>query len=625
MVVFDDQPLSGTSPQYLHSAGSGKFRTFGRRRLSKTRYRVLMIVYLALGCVIPYYVMKIAEEEQQQGQVGQQDEQVAQGSTIVDENNPRGYRTRAYFRDLNDIESSHPPILHPFYQQQQNRHDWHPTRSLLHDQVQQHQADPSNPSASLPDTMSAHIQFFHQQQKLRQKEILANLNDTLALHRKKSKLSNIQSPEMYEALIQKVLREARDMVSTRMPEEFLVSEKTIPGTDLDTVAKTRHFRQLMDQALNKGRWVHEPDRDYPDFGGATGWNKKMKNERDRDVSIDRQPFPEAGKYHWEPTIDNLPPWSAQQGEEDSESGSETEQMAWTTSTGWHATRILREDFCTILGPRHIVLVGDLIHWQLHDSIMYNMFDTPQVCYGDLSCYLGTGHPLCPPPNDVRLKFVRNDLLSSTRPSQSRRNETKSQDPVEMPWLRDARVKGTVILGATHQTMPDKVFTRRLIDTMVKIRKGRPDALIIYRNNPVGHPDCPSKANGFNSDRDQWASPASQDDIQGKGAGKRNLLAHDRTTFAAAAKPFEDDIPLAEMLDYPLNWSHYDRQNQIAKVIVEAAGGIYWNVATMTNMRPDGHVGGQDCLSYKRPGPTDEWAVSLYNLFKTIDLVEKDFE
>jgi hypothetical protein len=26
---------------------------------------------------------------------------------------------------------------------------------------------------------------------------------------------------------------------------------------------------------------------------------------------------------------------------------------------------------------------------------------------------------------------------------------------------------------------------------------------------------------------------------------------------------------------------------------------------------------------ERPGPTDEWAVSFYNLFKTIDLVEQE--
>ncbi|KAF9135091.1 hypothetical protein BGW39_004723 [Mortierella sp. 14UC] len=264
----------------------------------------------------------------------------------------------------------------------------------------------------------------------------------------------------------------------------------------------------------------------------------------------------------------------------------------------------------ILGPRHIVLVGDLIHWQLHDSIMYNMFDNPQACYGDLACHLEVGHPLCPLPNDVRLKFVRNDLLSAMRPRKSR----KTQDPVEMPWLKDMRLKDTVILGATHQALKDKAFQRLLTDTISKIRKARPDALIIYRNNPVGHSECSSVANAFNGNE------AQREQKQKERQQEQQQQQH---TFGAPARAFTNDIPTVEMLHYPLSWAHYDRQNRIAKVIVEASGGIYWNIATMTNMRPDGHVGGQDCLSYKRPGSTDEWAVSLFNLFNTIEAVERE--
>ena len=69
----------------------------------------------------------------------------------------------------------------------------------------------------------------------------------------------------------------------------------------------------------------------------------------------------------------------------------------------------------------------------------------------------------------------------------------------MPWLKDMRLKDTVILGATHQTLKDKAFERLLTDTIIKIRKARPEALIIYRNNPVGRPECPSKVNGLNAD------------------------------------------------------------------------------------------------------------------------------
>jgi len=188
------------------------------------------------------------------------------------------------------------------------------------------------------------------------------------------------------------------MAYTRIPNEFQF-ETSIPGTRLNTIGKTKRFRQLMDQALNKGRWIYEPDRDYPDFGGVIAWNKKMENERDRVwPSIDHTSLKQE-------SITGNPSWI-------------TRHLCRLDKTiptrnldlgpgqhhgptkGWHTNRIQRDDFCAVLGPRHLVLVGDLIHWQLHDSIMYNMFDTPQVCYGDLSCHLGAGHPLCPSPNDV---------------------------------------------------------------------------------------------------------------------------------------------------------------------------------------------------------------------------------
>ncbi|KAK3828521.1 MAG: hypothetical protein J3Q66DRAFT_409919 [Benniella sp.] len=633
MTALKNRPPSGTSPT-PRSAGGGTFRTFGRRRMSKLRQRVILIAYLALGCLIPYYLMMNAEQEPVQRDLGssqQQDrplpafgenanQEPNERSVVMDENNPRGYRRRKFFHDMGDTQLLIPPLQDPPHQQQPNPES-HQTRSLLHQPQHQHETEDS-PAPS--DPLSTHMQVFYQGQQSIQKDIVGNLTETLALHRRKPRLSSVRSHQKYTSLIQKAQQDSRNMAYTRISDEPQF-ETSIPGTRLNTIGKTKRFQQLMDQALNKGRWIYEPDRDYPDFGGAIAWNKKMKNERDRDVAIDRPHFPEAGKYHWEPIMDILSPLSTGQANPDSQSGPRTGATSWATK-GWHANRIQRDDFCAVLGPRYLVLVGDLIHWQLHDSIMYNMFDTPQLCYGDLSCHLGAGHPLCPSPNDVQMKFIRNDLLSPVRASKNRSNETRTHDPVEMPWLRDTRNKGTVILGASHQTMPDKVFMRRLTNTMIKIRKARPDTLIIYRNNPVGHPECPCKANGLNSDRDQGSptDQANNDDVSSQRSIKRRkLFTHNKSTFAAVARPFEQDIPLAEMLDYPLNWVHYDRQNQIAKEIIEAVVGIYWNVTTMANMRPDGHVGGQDCLSYKRPGSTDEWAVSLYNLFKTIDLVEQE--
>ncbi|KAK3826956.1 MAG: hypothetical protein JOS17DRAFT_750038 [Linnemannia elongata] len=631
-----------------------------RRKMSKFRFRVMILLYLTLGCIIPYYVMRQAEEEEiwqqaslKRHKVGQQSEEEEEflrhgggfrdrirlfgtgggGDQVEKAEGVEGteartdgngdiktYKRRAFFQDLSEMGSE---SLSSAVGQEN-------LPGFLRIQPSSFNSPSSpSPSSNNNNEMSKELR---QQQRARHRQILQSLTEAYDKQSEQAKFHRIKTIKAYESRVEKAIQTAKAWVAKKMPPEDQVFESRIPGTKLDSVEKTRRFRELMSQGLDKGRWVYEPERDYPEFGGATGWNKKKLGERDRDVAIDRAPFPEAGKYHWEPT---------------------------TTITGgtggWHATRIQPEEFCRILGPRHIVLVGDLIHWQLHDSIMYNMFDNPQACYGDLACHLGVGHPLCPLPNDVRLKFVRNDLLSTVRNRKGRRfNETKTQDPVEMPWLKDMRLKDTVILGATHQTLKDKVFQRLLTDTIVKIRKARPEALIIYRNNPVGHPECPSKANGFNANQalreqkqkerelelQQLVSriPTKSPVAAGVGAGpttpgqrqqQRVLetkikapIVHNSSTFGSSAKPFTEDISAIEVLHYPLNWAHYDRQNKIAKTIVEASGGIYWNVATMTNMRPDGHVGGQDCLSYKRPGPTDEWAVSLFNLFKTIELVEQ---
>ncbi|KAG0091459.1 hypothetical protein BGZ92_000661 [Podila epicladia] len=550
----------------------------GRRKLTKFRYRILVLVYLAMGCIIPYYVMKHAADEQlhQEGVAEPRAGKAFTGnpSTVAENGNDSRptveYKRRAFFEDLIGNMAQRPlsgneawrPPHQPNAQQP-------PLRPPLSTHESPH---------ALDSILSPLIQQHRHHRVQHHKQLLETMDESFTLLRKQNKMTNVKTRIQYQTLINTAIRLTGEFLHRKMPPELLFEQDRtrIPGTGINTPEKTAQFRALMDQALNQGRWVYEADRDYPDFGGATGWSKKKQNERDRDVTIDRAPFPEAGKYHWQPLLTS--------------GGSDKNYMTAHSTTPWYTNRIQPEDFCHILGPRHIVLVGDLIHYQLHDSIMYNMFDTPQICYGDIACHQGVGHPLCPLPNDVRLKFVRNDLLSPASTKTTKANETRTHHPVEMAWLKDLKLKDTIILGAPHHVMKDQQFRKRLVQTLLKIRLMRPEAL----QQVLLPPSSPKSGT--------WLS--------------------NRTTFGAPARPLEHDIPVEEILEYPLNWSHYDRQNQMAKVIVEAVGGIYWNVATMTNRRPDGHVGGHDCLSYRRPGPTDEWAVSLYNLFKTIERVEQ---
>jgi hypothetical protein len=213
MTALKNRPPSGTAPT-PRSAGGGTFRTFGQRRMSKLRQRVILIVYPALGCLIPYYLMMNAEQEPVQQELEspqQQDrplpvfgenvnqEQPNEGSVLVDENNPRGYRRRMFFCDMGDIQLLTPPLQDPPHQQQHNPES-RPTGSLLH-QTQHHYETDDSPASS--DPLSTHIQLFYQRQKSRQKDILGNLTETLALHRRKSRLSSVKSYQKYTSLIQK--------------------------------------------------------------------------------------------------------------------------------------------------------------------------------------------------------------------------------------------------------------------------------------------------------------------------------------------------------------------------------------------------------------------------------------
>lgn len=125
---------------------------------------------------------------------------------------------------------------------------------------------------------------------------------------------------------------------------------------------------------------------------------------------------------------------------------------------------------------------------------------------------------------------------------------------------------------------DITFTRRLIQTMEVIRETAPDSVVIYRSSFIGHPFC--------------------NDAKG---------------------PLEQHLSDAELKRLPFGWSETKRRNAIAKAVVEAAGGLYLDLASMIDLRPDGHVGNQDCLRYCIPGPLDATVQFMYNVFLDLKL------
>ncbi|KAI8334744.1 hypothetical protein BC941DRAFT_432067 [Chlamydoabsidia padenii] len=317
----------------------------------------------------------------------------------------------------------------------------------------------------------------------------------------------------------------------------------IPGSGLADPAKVTRFRTQVACWTRQGSWQHHPTSSPlahhhdPLYGHCDRVWKKHHEDIPRPATL----------YQWQPP-------------------SQCPLLSDTIQT---------KQWCDIFHGRHILLVGDLIHYQLHDLLLDALRDGPSVCYGELNC---NDHTICPRPHKARLRYIRNDLLShTTRLNLS--NGEPTADVVEWPFLNKGTISSykIILLNRSPVVDDDTMFVQHLVTTLAEIRRIQPDALILYRSSYVGHPYC-DEANG----------PISSQDL----SWQRQL---------------------------PYGWSEYQRRNQLAQVLVELAGGVYLDMATSLDHRPDGHIGGSDCLRYCMPGPLDAWGLLFYNVFLALGL------
>lgn len=131
----------------------------------------------------------------------------------------------------------------------------------------------------------------------------------------------------------------------------------------------------------------------------------------------------------------------------------------------------------------------------------------------------------------------------------------------LPWLPFIRTAGVraVLLNRGAHFVETPLFEQQLEATMRRLREEYPGLLILYRGTAVGHSNC-----------DSYSGPTNEPQ---KG-------------------------PLAYHMD------EFPAQNAIAKKIVERHRGVYLDVETMSQFRPDGHFGTHDgitdCLHYCNP-------------------------
>ncbi|KAF9544411.1 hypothetical protein EC957_012115 [Mortierella hygrophila] len=306
-----------------------------------------------------------------------------------------------------------------------------------------------------------------------------------------------------------------------------------------------------------------------------------------DHTHDRFMVREAVKYRWVPDTAKCGPGPGTMGLQD-------ERAVYDAFT--------KPKFCEVMDERSFLVVGDVTQYQLHDVIA-STFKSSFVCYGELGCLHHASHGLC---NGVALKYARNDLLSVPWAVNPEDEEFPSASTVEQAWATpDMLLKYKIlVLNRGLIWRPDEVFMSELVFTMKLLWKYYPDTMVIYR---ATHPISANCSQFKNHGEDEAvANKNGESDAEGITLQKPLQTAPKRQEAAAGEKQ-EFRPTLADI----------QRQNRIARVIVEAAGGIYLDTENMFALRPDGRMGDGDCARFCAPGPLDAYGDLLYNTIRLL--------
>ncbi|KAF9095623.1 hypothetical protein BGX27_001250 [Mortierella sp. AM989] len=263
-----------------------------------------------------------------------------------------------------------------------------------------------------------------------------------------------------------------------------------------------------------------------------------------------------------------------------------------------------QDFCKAVGNRNILFAGDVTQFQLHDSIL-SAVGEPFNCNDELGCLHTDPHQLCP-GNPSYLKYARNDVISVPWAVNPEDEEFPDGSTVEQAWATDDMLQQYKILVLNKGLVwrPDDEFLNELVFTMKQLWRYYPDNMIIYRaTHPVSN--CTIlKEQGEDeviATMDGLSSIVPGTTIQ-KPLIKAPERTGDRKDSQRVYRPALADI---------------QRQNKMAKAIVEAAGGIFLDTEEMFALRPDGRMGDGDCSRFCAPGPLDVYADLLYNTLRIL--------
>ncbi|KAG0293549.1 hypothetical protein BGZ98_002119 [Dissophora globulifera] len=260
-------------------------------------------------------------------------------------------------------------------------------------------------------------------------------------------------------------------------------------------------------------------------------------------------------------------------------------------------------FCDSLGQRNILIAGDLTQYQLHDSIL-SAIGEPFLCQGELGCLPQEPHPLCRTSN---LKFARNDVLSVPSAFDEETDYYSDGSAVKQPWATPELMQqySIVLLNRGLLWKPDEEFLQELVFTMKHFWIYYPNTVVIYRaTHPVAN--C-------------TALKEQREDEAIRGPDGESIVPGTTLLKPLTVPPSRMDESEDSQRIFKPSLADVQRQNKLAKVIVESAGGIFLDTEEMFALRPDGRMGEGDCSRFCAPGPLDSYADLLFNTMRILPI------
>ncbi|KAG0207253.1 hypothetical protein BGX28_001472 [Mortierella sp. GBA30] len=310
---------------------------------------------------------------------------------------------------------------------------------------------------------------------------------------------------------------------------------------------------------------------------------------------------EAVKYRWVPDESVCGPATSGSGQDKATVALEGLGEAGSTYLPFD-----KEKFCETIGKRHLLIVGDLTQYQLHD-VLLSATGTPFNCHGEHGCLASSApHVLC--ENTSNLTYARNDIISVPWAVAHELDEYPDGSTVEQAWA-------TPELLETHQVVllnrglfwrTDDEFLQQLMFTMKHLWKNYPDIMILYRATHAVSNNCTAI-------KDEGEDGA----IVGGGADGESVVPGTILHLPLNTPPERIQATDPKKTEYRPTLADVQRQNRMARAVVEAAGGIFLDTENMFAMRPDGRMGDGDCARFCAPGPLDVYSDLVYNTLRIL--------